>query len=189
MPFQGWWELAHNGFANSTRKMNQVENKHSGELPPWLVPKMLFPPNCPSITAIVCKDQKMRGSALGHNIKSSRTRTLEFLLAEIFFYLGVLDHDRQLLSDGSISLIYNTHRHPNLSTNGNRNVFSSDCIRDFICTPLRNDSVQAGNIYIFITAPARWTVKTFIVPLFGRETLLVTSLSVAPDQTKTLNTL
>lgn len=162
---------------------------------------MLFSPNCPSITAIVCKDQKMRWSALylwirsqfkiQQNQNSRISLSWDFLLFRgTRLWLTIVTRWQYIPHSFTIQKKEDAaHRHPNLSTNGNRNVFSSDCIGDFICTSLCNDSVQAGKTYIFITAPARWTVKTFIVPLFGRKTLLVTSISVAPDQTKTLNTL
>lgn len=48
---------------------------------------------------------------------------------------------------------------------------------------------QGKYIYIFITFPARWTVKTFILLWFGCKTLLVPSLFAAPVQTKMLNML
>lgn len=64
---------------------------------------------------------------------------------------------------------------------------------DFMCCsnkPLCNDYPQAEKkkeiyIYIFVTFPARWTVETFILLLFGGKTLVFPS----PDQTKTLNML
>lgn len=108
-------------------------------------------------------------------------------------FLSWRNHDWQVLADGRIYI-----PHPNLCLQMETKMFfSRNCFTtDFTCCsnkPLCNDSAQAGKIYIyiyiFITFPATWTVKTFILLLFGCKTLFVPSLSAAPDQTKMLNML